>query len=645
MMVAVLLGALSLGACVDDNESASVTNIRDAKAQQLLALAEKAKLEGEAAKIAAEAEKAMADAKAAYLNEKTEEARQKFLVQIEKIKAEAEAAIKKAQMDAQYYEQQLLKNASLYVQNAYDVYKTAADELYRLRQDKTDANYTLAKLQAGSQNLQAFIDAETARLNNEIAKENAKKDAWNSYQGNDKSELEAQKMTLLQDKTNAKANQKSAKANVTSTQQAAVRALEIYDAKQEEKSSIKAVAAVQDYWKAIGNSHGIYIDGVFYTPILEKKADVSEELPINDVVAKAAVYYYTTNSLKTVMNQYYSNKVGLEDYLGHEGSETQLATGLYKWLADAEEAAAASKKAYDDAAAEYTKLESTVAGAEKAIKTAEAAVKAAEADVTAKKKAQTAAQDVVDKLPADASDVERAQAELALAEAKAALNLAIATRDKAQADLNKLKSDNADALNKYYELESKLPGLQVAAEDDAVQVAYYKDAIANTKKQIEDFDENAALWNAALTAIESDEYAKVVEEMKSNKDVATYVAAVAAYNDATDVVESINDELTVIGQLIKGAYDVEEEIAKVEKEIAKLQYQLDRLAYENFEVDSEGEVKESQANLAKLIAQQEERIAYLDEKIAYQEQIVEIFKASLEEAINNDNGEEETPAA
>ena len=55
-MVGVLLGALSLGACVDDNESASVTNIRNAKADQLTALAEQARAEGEAAKILAEAE-------------------------------------------------------------------------------------------------------------------------------------------------------------------------------------------------------------------------------------------------------------------------------------------------------------------------------------------------------------------------------------------------------------------------------------------------------------------------------------------------------------------------------------------------------------------------------------------------------------
>jgi outer membrane lipoprotein SlyB len=44
MMVAVLLGALSLGACVDNNESASVEAVRNAKAEQLKGLAALAKL-------------------------------------------------------------------------------------------------------------------------------------------------------------------------------------------------------------------------------------------------------------------------------------------------------------------------------------------------------------------------------------------------------------------------------------------------------------------------------------------------------------------------------------------------------------------------------------------------------------------------
>ena len=59
MMVAVLLGALSLGACVDDNESASVTAIRDAQAKKIAALAELYSNQAEAELIAANADAAL----------------------------------------------------------------------------------------------------------------------------------------------------------------------------------------------------------------------------------------------------------------------------------------------------------------------------------------------------------------------------------------------------------------------------------------------------------------------------------------------------------------------------------------------------------------------------------------------------------
>ncbi|MFK2236140.1 hypothetical protein ACIXN4_21945 [Bacteroides fragilis] len=86
MMVAVLLGALSLGACVDNNESASVEAVRNAKAEQLKGLAALANAQAEATKITAEAEAALKNAQAEYQKEMTEEAKQKFAVDIEKLK-------------------------------------------------------------------------------------------------------------------------------------------------------------------------------------------------------------------------------------------------------------------------------------------------------------------------------------------------------------------------------------------------------------------------------------------------------------------------------------------------------------------------------------------------------------------------------
>lgn len=84
MMVAVLLGALSLGACVDNDESASVEAVRNAKAEQLKGLAALANAQAEATKITAEAEAALKNAQAEYQKEMTEEAKQSLQLKLSK---------------------------------------------------------------------------------------------------------------------------------------------------------------------------------------------------------------------------------------------------------------------------------------------------------------------------------------------------------------------------------------------------------------------------------------------------------------------------------------------------------------------------------------------------------------------------------
>lgn len=65
LMAVLALGSTTLTSCVDDNESASVTAIRDAKAAQLNALANYHNAQAESEKIKAEAEAAINKAEAA----------------------------------------------------------------------------------------------------------------------------------------------------------------------------------------------------------------------------------------------------------------------------------------------------------------------------------------------------------------------------------------------------------------------------------------------------------------------------------------------------------------------------------------------------------------------------------------------------
>ena len=102
--------------CVDDEVSPSVENIRNQKAEQLKALAALQNAQAEAAKITANAEaaykaaqaafqEAQAEAKkaeAAYQAEMLKQAQEKFVIELEKIKAQAEQEISYAKLQASW---------------------------------------------------------------------------------------------------------------------------------------------------------------------------------------------------------------------------------------------------------------------------------------------------------------------------------------------------------------------------------------------------------------------------------------------------------------------------------------------------------------------------------------------------------------
>ena len=140
----VLVCAMGLGmvSCVESEESPSVENIRNAKAKQLEALAELAKAQAEAAKITANAEAALLNAQAEYQKEMTKEAAEKFAVEIEKIKAQAEAAIAKALKNAEQYKQDL--NEKLYT-----AYTKAVGDLATANSNLLAAKADLLSLELG----------------------------------------------------------------------------------------------------------------------------------------------------------------------------------------------------------------------------------------------------------------------------------------------------------------------------------------------------------------------------------------------------------------------------------------------------------------------------------------------------------------
>ena len=132
MMVTLLLAGLTMGACVDDKESASVTAVREAKTEQLEALAEMNNAAAQARQAMAAAEAALAKAEA--------EAKQ---AAAELRQAEAEIAKKQAELDALENEQKDIKNQELQAQ--------LEKELAELEVHKKEVEQKLAQIDAAMQ--------------------------------------------------------------------------------------------------------------------------------------------------------------------------------------------------------------------------------------------------------------------------------------------------------------------------------------------------------------------------------------------------------------------------------------------------------------------------------------------------------------
>lgn len=157
MMVAVLLGALSLGACVDDNETQSVTDVRNAKAEQLQARADMNNAEAEAQKIQADAEAALMVAKA--------EAQKAAAA---KTKAETETIQKRAELVELQKEAANLQNEAAKIENKRKQVELET-ALANLEVSKKEAKQDLAEIAARMELMAQTNQIELLKLQKRLA--------------------------------------------------------------------------------------------------------------------------------------------------------------------------------------------------------------------------------------------------------------------------------------------------------------------------------------------------------------------------------------------------------------------------------------------------------------------------------------------
>lgn len=193
LMVAVLLGALSLGACIDDNESQSVTNVRNSKTAELKSIAAMEKAEAEAKVTLANAEAALNAAKA-----KAEQAL------AAKARAEAEMETKQLELIELQKKAAELENAAELIENQKR--QAALDaELAQLAVTQKENEEALAKI--ANEVLLMEQNNQTALIKAQLDLEKAEQELLNKDEALAKAKTDAERQAILSER--AKLQQRS----------------------------------------------------------------------------------------------------------------------------------------------------------------------------------------------------------------------------------------------------------------------------------------------------------------------------------------------------------------------------------------------------------------------------------------------------
>lgn len=688
LMAVLALGSTALTSCVDDNESASVTAIRDAKANQLNALAKVSEAEASAKALIAEADAALKKAKAEYQAEQTEESRAKFEAELEALKAEYEARIAKAKKEAKESEQALLDLASERIQKLYKEYSLLLNELNQARTEKIEADVQLTQYKSSLITAQTVVTKETAQKMAQIEEDSLQIEAWKTYGGINKADIQLEKEKLVQEQYTAFAELQAKKdAEAPLKEKANKEVLNNYDVNKEGESNVSAVQALKDYQEYKGdyslsvdeatisrsvskklaswsdfesyydeNSHQwsysikaskmieVWENGERYiiVPVVEEEVAVSEDVDLNVIQ-----YGIRNESVTTAMNQYYAeSKSNLEKQLGSPASADKLATGLYLTKENNEKALAEAKEALTKAEEEFPKAEKAYKTASDALDTANKDVEAKEGDVTAADKAVEAAQKALE-------EAQKGGDADAIQDAQDALDDAIDTQKDAQKALSKSqeaqqKAQEAkqEAESDYWSAQNDVETASKANNEAEIAVSNINDQIAETKDRIANWDAEKGAWEKVVTELQSEAYGKAISGLSENKTVADYIAAKLETKAANKAYKKAQANIGVLDELLASG-DVKDpaaEIRQLEVSIAQLYQDIDKL-----------KATSGQNQYEELVAIQEATIQGLESEIEVLEKRAEYAKKRVEEAIKAEEsdvtipetpeeGNEETPA-
>ena len=597
-----LLGGLALNSCVDDTESASVQEVRQAHAEKLQSLADLKKAEAQAAIITANAEKVAQEAidnynRALAKAQEAEAAYQKALADGEAVRAEeAKINAEKARMDLENYAKQvevsaaelewrLLEqqkqiviakkaledkikesepNKAKELQELLDTYSSYAEALRTKQSTMAQEKIRLAQLKAGLVTAKEVLEAQIATQQNNITD-------WEADNAEDQAAIDTyMKYTSILDAEKAmKAAQEEANvlSSVYSNKYAAYQ-LQVMK-RNDANSTLRNSAYVQNVRKLLSttsienwsigmrtvkNVYGMYATKTGKDPIMIFSGNYYETKYVDYSNAEGL----TVNSVSyTVYPTYYDPaKDGFANYEKAVKADIEANQGAVLTAAKTE----------------YTKKENAQKTAATAKETADAALKAAQAVVTtagdnateAQKQAVKDAQVVVTTAKAD---LDTANAELATAKT------AVDTAQKALDNVNKQLAANKALY------DAAVAG---AATNEANMKAYNEASLTTAKARVESNIANYnwsvknseywALYNIVNNSEVGGSVQEKIDDLQANidqrnndiKEANETIAEIQAKLDAGDDPSSLID-----------IQELEAQIATMETEVTVLQKKVD----------------------------------------------------------------------
>ena len=533
MMVAVLLGALSLGACVDDNESQSVTDLRGAKAEQLRAAAEldRAKAAAEEVLAAAQADFLAAKAEferaqAAESEQRAEEAAARFAIEIQQLEAKLQLTLLDLQNRIADAEREIVNDQNDQINTLFAAYKTAMNDLIWYNSELSKTQASIAYLQAGVEYAKSFAATQFTYYTQQIASYEAQMEVLKdpAYTNMDRTELlanyqAASKKAALAAQT-VNANEGAALKAAGDKVKAAWDAMDT-DPVDEVNTLISNFFIVDQYGSRINSvvnysyagyvSYAVTIDGSYY--------------------GLGSLYnnYRIDESNKLMADRYFAEQV--ENQAAWLGKETDTAAGTaYGNLAVANKALTDAKALPETTDAEKTAKETAIKTAEEQVAEAEDNLADAKTNydyAVANQKEYTDALAAVD---VDALNAAAAAVQTALDAQDVAADAYSEAYTAGVAEINAERDALLALYNNATNISEQIEGLQKDIDEAKQQIAYYsKDGsylnneevaleeanqkIENLKEQIEIQKKIVDAAKAALDdAIANSEYAPSEEQ-------------------------------------------------------------------------------------------------------------------------------------